>query len=322
MGAIERTLAEHLHDPTTGWSLGTFGALAEFHRQADEAVRFHAHDDGLGVVTDAGSLRIRWHPQTRQIPYEGLSTLPTAWTQGVMVCLPDESAAMSALAAVTEIGPNTDGVIFDLGFGLDHVDIHVRSDDSSLIGALRGKIGTPFLELDAVTLEIIKSANPVRVFTSKLGSIEVAQAIPRTGGVSPMGPHTHILPDLLGRGRNHAANVPVPDGWVPALAFYPAHSVRDSLGELKEFDEDAFERFHALLRAHAPDAINAAKSSAWRALDKGTQPDVSLVPKDRAARTAFRVALRQWAHLNGATDLHHAWRELCDPTREVDEPDA
>ncbi|MBT6608696.1 MAG: hypothetical protein HOB37_09555 [Rhodospirillaceae bacterium] len=327
MDRIKIILERHLADPATGWSLGTFGALAEFHRDSDEAADVTSDNRHASVVTTRGAIGISRHAETRLVPYEGVSTIPTAWTQGVMVCLPLAAGAMNARHGVTELGSDTealmpignDDTLFDLGMGLDMVDVCIRTSDKSLIDGLRAAAGTPFLDLPGEVIGLLKSANPRRVFVSKLGRIEVAQAIPASDEASPMGPHTHILPQLLGRGRHHAANVPVPEGWVPALAFYPPNPVRDVMGEIKSFDRARYEEFQVLINAHAPTEITAAKRAAHQALDADDAPDSAVVPNSRADRTAFRVALRQWGHLNGQTAGLEAWRALCDPTRNDDD---
>ena len=260
MADIQTVLTDHLNDPATGWSLGSFGALAEFHRDPDEAAEIATTNGGTSVVTPRGAIRVDGHAETRLVPYEGLSKIPTAWTQGVMVCLPDGAAALTGRDGVAELGPDPAALmpaggadrLFDLGLGIGHVDVCVRTGDAALIERLRRAAGTPFLALAGDVVEALKAANPVRVFAAKLGRVEVAQAIPRKGEISPMGPHTHILPELLGRGRHHAANVPVPDGFVPALAFYPPNPVRDVMGEVKPFDRAAYDRFSGTHRRPRP----------------------------------------------------------------------
>ena len=73
--------------------------------------------------------------------------------------------------------------------------------------------------------------------------------------------------------------------------------------------------FQELIDGHAPDEVTAAKDAARRILDEARTPDPAMLPETRAARTAFRVALRQWEHLNGVSETSIAWRALCDPTR-------
>src|SRR5262247_133988 len=54
---LDTVLRRYLADPTASWGLGTFGAVAEFHRTADEPASI---DTGatLQVVTQRGALCI------------------------------------------------------------------------------------------------------------------------------------------------------------------------------------------------------------------------------------------------------------------------
>jgi hypothetical protein len=54
------------------------------------------------------------------------------------------------------------------------------------------------------------------------GRIEVDAAIPPPDGVSPDGPHTHVLPRLLRLGRVLGPRLELPPGWAPAACFHPA----------------------------------------------------------------------------------------------------
>lgn len=321
-------LEQYLADPATGWSIGTFGAIAEFHRDAQEPAETASGPGWMQVVTPRGAIRIDDHPEARLVPYETISKIPSAWSQGVMVCLPEADAGLAARPGVADLGPDADALLaadghvrFDLGFGFPHIDACVRSADPDVVAALRAADGTAFRDLPGATLAAVKAADPVRVFASRLGRIEVAQAIPDSDGATPMGPHTHILPALLDRGRDQAANIPVPDGWTIALALYPPHPLRTAEGGLKAFDRAAFADFQALIADHAPPALATAKHKAWAFLDASAQPDAGAVPEGRHARIAFRVALRQWELLNGASPVSAAWRALCDPTRGDDAPE-
>lgn len=54
-------VTRHIADPQTSWAIGTFGAIAEFHRDADEAVALSAH----GAITTRGGIRLRLMSPTR-----------------------------------------------------------------------------------------------------------------------------------------------------------------------------------------------------------------------------------------------------------------
>ena len=321
--SVYRVLEEAIEDVATGWSLGTFGALAEFHRQHSDRASISSDVDGWSVVTALGGLRANRHRGVRLLPYEGLSKLETAWTHGVMVCIPNDQAQMNGSKCITELGPDqqslttvsADALLFDLGLGVGHVSAAIRTADEALIKILRACAGKKFLDLPHEVVVAIKETQPVRVFRSHLGRIEVTQEIPKSDGKTPFGPHTHILPDLLRLGRAHSANVPVPHGWLPCLSFFPPNSARDAWGEPTAFDRDAHQRFQNLVEAFAPDEIVVAKALAWSSLARDVSPDAVDIPKARAERTALRVALRQWRHLNGESDCWWAWRDSVEPAR-------
>ena len=87
------------------------------------------------------------------------------------------------------------------------------------------------------------------------------------------------------------------------------------------FDKIIFDAFQTLIEDHAPANLSAAKHAAWQFLDSDASAAPDAVPITRHARTAFRVALRQWEHLYGANSASAAWRQLCDPTHHPAEVD-
>ena len=106
-----------------------------------------------------------------------------------------------------------------------------------------------------------------------------------------------------------------------ALSFYPPHPIRTSDGSLRPFDKITFDAFQTLIKDHAPADLAAAKRTAWKFLDTNVSAAPEAVPTTRHARTAFRVALRQWEHLHGVNSTSAAWRQLCDPTHHAAEVD-
>lgn len=226
-------LARHALDPSNGWSLGVFGAIAEFMRDRTEPAQV-AHDGvRTEVVTARGAMRLLAHPEAVIVDYEMPSRHPERRVRAVAACLPHAAARRAGRTTVTELGRDThalrpedrDGILFDMGIGLHCVEACVRTTAPELIAALRAAEGRPLLEVDGLLGAMVRFS-PHRVFASALGRIEVFQPIPPPDGTSPDGPHTHVLPKLLAHGRTHAASVPIPDGLTPCLSLHPPQGER------------------------------------------------------------------------------------------------
>jgi len=209
-------LANQLADADTAWSLGTFGAIAEFTRDADEAAAISRADDMISAVTARGGLRIEACRDVRPIASESLTS--ESWSHRVALCLPQEACAMSGRSVLTEVGPDRDAlraedrsaVLFDLGLGALQVDVCVRSNDPAIVAALRSCTGKCLFAPGNSAMGFILASNPHRIFAGRIGRIEVFQPIPPPDGKSPEGPHSHVLPKLLRSGRTHAATEPLP----------------------------------------------------------------------------------------------------------------
>ncbi len=83
-------LAGQLADTETAWSLGTFGAIAEFTRDADEAAELHRDNGTISVVTARGGLRIAAHRELRPVASGSLTT--ESWSHRVALCCRKTSA--------------------------------------------------------------------------------------------------------------------------------------------------------------------------------------------------------------------------------------
>lgn len=230
--AFER-LRAHALDPRTGFSLGIFGAVAEFMRDVEEPTAIRDTDPFCEIVTARGGIRIARDPQTVLVAYEMPSRHAEKRIPAEVACLPAKRAARAGRRVVHEIGPDThalrpehrDALLFDLGIGLDAVEACVRTADPDLIAVLRRAEGRALFEAKELAGAML-AFSPHRVFVSALGRIEVFQPIPPPGGRSPDGPHTHVLPKLIAHQRTHAATVPVPDGFAPCLSVHPPEDSR------------------------------------------------------------------------------------------------
>jgi Family of unknown function (DUF6925) len=214
-------LFARLADPRSHWSLGTWGAIAEFARDADEAAALVCDSGSISALTARGGLRI---------DCAGIRTAALG-DDCLALCLPQAQCAMGRRAVLTEIGPDRDALrgedreapLFDLGLDVLQLDACVRASDVALAAQLRAHCGQSIFSHGSPAIGIILAANPHRVFASRVGRIEVYQPIPPHGGESPEGPHTHLLPELLRERRTHAPEASIPAGFVPCAYVNTTH---------------------------------------------------------------------------------------------------
>lgn len=232
---ISTVISAHLRDTTSSFSIGSYGAIAEFHQSDDDAVARGAVDS-LSVATERGAIDITLVDGVRPVAYETLSKRADSWQHGVAFCLPTAQASSSERRVLTELGPDVRAVrpadrqliLFDLGVGATNVDFCIRGANPTLLVKLRAATGNSVFDRDNTIMHDLITASPHRVVVSALGRVEVFQAIAidRT----PEGPHTHVLPKLLAGRRTHSANVPIPSGYLPCLNLHPASPVFDQFG--------------------------------------------------------------------------------------------
>lgn len=315
---IQRILCEHLHNPSSSFSIGSFGAIAEFHRGAGEPL---ALDDPerMTVATDRGALRIDLTDSAMPLAYESLSGRPGRWRHGMVFCLPETLAASHGRSTLTELGADQgairavdrDAVLFDMGLKARNIDFCIRTQDPELLSLLRRNAGKSVLASGNPVMNAIVEAAPHRIARSQLGRAEVYQAIDKVK--TPQGPHTHVLPKFLISGRTHSANIPLPTGYLPCLSLYPANPLYDGAGCRKAFDPASFAAFEALLDRWGVPEYCAEKARAVDAFRRDLDPDIYECPRTRLGRTALRVALRQMRQVDESNPALQRWRNRFDP---------
>jgi hypothetical protein len=319
-------IRREIANPDTQWSLGTFGAIAEFARDTDEQILLTQSDEAVAAVTPRGGIALKPHRRSR--PFASESVTKSGWNQRVALCLPSGDCAMSRRDALTEVGADRealrpedrDSILFDLGLGALQADFCVRIADRDLAARLRELCGRAVFAHDNPAMGVILGANPHRVFISRLGRIEVYQSIPPPSGKSPEGPHTHVLPKLLKSGRTHAATEPVPDGWIPCAHIYPPHPARDGLGAARPFDARRQQGFQQIIAACGDPGILRLKRRVVDAVLAGELP--SAITSDRHGRAAIRIALRQLKAEGHASATLTAWLATFDQGSPEDGDDA
>lgn len=294
--AVAALLREALADPGTAWSLGSFGAIAEFMRDPGEPVTA-LPDDRLGLATARGAIALHVLPELRPLAYE--TGFSSGWNHAVALCLPERACAMGRREVVTELGPDAqaarpedrDAVLFDLGLGLAAVDACVRTRDPAALACLRAGAGRPLFDHANPIGPQLVAMSPHRVFIARFGRIEVFSEIPGPGGTSPEGPHTHVLPQLLKGGRTHAATTPIPAGLVPCGAIHPPHPYKDSMGMRIPFEPGRLAAFEALLERWA--------DPEWLAIKRGGAVRPGGAISRKHALSAQRAAALQAQVLRG-----------------------
>jgi hypothetical protein len=296
MTALE-LVAARLADPRNAWSLGGSGALAEFMRAANEP----CERDALQAVTARGAIRVEARGDLAALAYEILSAQPGLWHHGVLFSLPAAAAVLPARTVVTELGLDREAiraedraaVLFDLGLGSAAFAFCVRTADAALLAALRREAGSGFLAAGPALGAALVVASPHRVVISRAARIEVYQPIAAAGGVTPDGPHTHLIPRLLRPGRPVSSNIPLAPGRVPGFTLHPPHPAKDESGERKPFVAVEHADFQRLLERFGDPASVAAKAALRAAVERRDAPETWRAPATRHARLACRIALRQ-----------------------------
>lgn len=329
IGSVYEIVSRGIADPATSWSLGTFGAIAEFMRDPDEDAVLGGGGAGIRAVTARGGIRLDPSSALRAFAYETGTGRGNRWSHAVALCLPEGECAMNRRMVVTELGPDAaalrpedeDAILFDMGLGCLQVDACVRTADPDCIALLRSAAGRSILDPGNTLLHDLVRMQPHRVFVSRFGRIEVYQPIPAADGRSPEGPHTHVLPKLLKLGRTHAATEPLPEGWVPCAHFFPPHPLKDTLGRPKPFAIEQHESFQEILERFGDPRLVALKRRVMKAVESGEDPARLEIPEDRFSRSCVRVGLRQMAVLASAARHLPSWLARYDAGEEQVEQD-
>jgi len=314
--SVEHLVAQQMACASSSWSIGGFGAIAEFHHVAG----IHEVRSPTSVVTPLGAISLIPHTELRAIAYEIPAQRADYWHHGIVFCLPEGAARIAAPGRVAALGPDTGALVpedascslYDLGVGASTFRFCVRTRDPGLCAALDAAVGRPFPDAAATLVPRLIASSPARVALCAIGRIEVYQPIALPEGRTPDGPHTHLIPQLLRSTHTHSRNVPVPVGWLPVATAYPAHPLADAAGQRKPFNRDEHFGFQALLERFGAHESLRAKGAVVDAVRSGLTPEPGRLPGGRHARLAARVGLRQLLHTASALPMLEPWIDRLD----------
>lgn len=301
-------------DPDHGWSIGSFGAIGEFVRDADEPATIERGPSRLEIVTPRGAMRVAPSADLVPLAWDSLSGDGESWGHALAFCCARPATPDRAIRALGHDGdalrPQDRGDrLFDMGVGSGAVIMALRTSEPALIAALEAVEGTPLLSAPALMGEVLR-AQPHRVLLSPAGRIEVFQPIPPPDGTSPEGPHTHLLTRLVPKDRAHSANVPIPDGMQAALTVHPRSPWRDISGERHNFMPAHDAAFAPYLTRFGLAEDRETERALHALLDGGALPGADSWPQTRRGRAKARILLRRMA---AAGDRRVApWRAMFD----------
>jgi predicted Fe-S protein YdhL (DUF1289 family) len=225
--ALAERLLQSALDPATTFAIGVQGAVAEFMRAPDDRAIVKGDADRLLIRSKVGALRLDMEPWVRVFsfgPEGGLA-------DEIVLAIDRPQLTSQAACTLSELGPDRNAVrkreqravLFDLGLDRPTIRFCVRTDDPELVAGLRGCVGQPWPEAAPALIPLLLERHPHRVVVSPLGRIEVSQPIGLRNGEpgTPVGPHTHLLPELLRTGRDLAPGRDLPPGYAPVASVFP-----------------------------------------------------------------------------------------------------
>ena len=289
VGLVKR----YLRSSECSWSNGISGAIAEFMYDDGERVSFGESAQRLHAVTDRGAIAVNLNEEIACFAYEEIAPCTRSWTQAIALALPGRLSLLPAHHVITALGADTEAVrpgdrdkqLFDLGLGSKLVRFCVRSGDAGMVQELNSLCGQPLSDQGHALAALLQDAAPARVAISRLGRIEVCTPIPPKGGRTEAGPHTHLLPHLLGKDK-----AVIPPGYAAAMHIYPPHPLHDKYGAGKPFDSLQFSAFQEVLEQVGIEDYLDAKIAAR---NQAGGPPVSPSGWDDIARQVVKMQSRE-----------------------------
>ncbi|MGP6085445.1 DUF1289 domain-containing protein [Antarctobacter jejuensis] len=215
----EALLADVAHRLTSGTcklTAGVWGASAEFTCPSGDDRHAVIAEDRLTLTTDHGALRLDAPSYLTAFEIERPDDTPL-----LALAVPQGRAFRDMPRALTPLGSDPDpllprdakGARFDLGLGRRAARFMVRCD-KDLARDLHSCTGVQWPDHLQHLGQPLAMASPVRIVETPCLKVEIDAPIPDPDGTSPVGPHTHLLPDHVAQGLDLPPTVPLPAGYV------------------------------------------------------------------------------------------------------------
>lgn len=225
---IQEFVVRSLHANEGTWVIGVVGGVAEFSAKPGEETTVMWDDTCIEAVTTGANLRFMIDDKVRALTFDPAET--PYEQQRVVLAVKRERGRLPVAEAIADLGPDSAGVqpadrdrsLYDLGLGRKEARFCVRCAPGAAQEGLAAATGTTLAEAMSDVAPALLQESPTRVIESALGRIEVSTPIPLPGGISPEGPHTHLLPEHLKTGRALPVGMDLPAAYLPGAIFYPA----------------------------------------------------------------------------------------------------
>jgi len=216
-------LLQALSDRTCAWSIGAYGAQAEFSQKEGDEAKIEQGDDGATIETEQGALKIDLFRPFKPLALFDKDGQPIALALSAFKTKYDRMAP----PALCETGIDRSAIreqdralpLFNLALGYPHTDFQVRTNQTDLLESLRGSVGTSFFN-NRELVDTIKRSSPHRIVSSPLGRIEVYRPIPAKNGKTPNGPHTYLDPKKISTGLFHGFGEAIPPAYRVGLSLH------------------------------------------------------------------------------------------------------
>ena len=223
---IREFVISSLEDVKGTWVFGVVGAVGEFTAAPCERVSLIYEDDVILAHTKNGAMQIKINDEVRALTFE--QSDPTIASL-ILLVVKKKSGNIPTANVITDLGKDVKPLfksdnqrLFDLGLGRKEARFSVRVASGSASKALKNTLGQNFKKAFPFIAEALIQESPTRVIDTAIGRIEVQGKIPPPEASSPLGPHTHLLPNELETGRPLPIGMEIPSSYLPGAIFYPA----------------------------------------------------------------------------------------------------
>jgi len=219
----KRFILETLVPDGGTWVSGLNGAVAEFCAQPrDEMTKLTPQQNEIVATTKGGAIRFTLNDTARAFSFHRGD--PAQRDVIVLAVMTKHSAASQnsnefdhdAIEA-----RDREASLLDFRLGNPSIAFAIRTNDAELSIKMKPWRGTSFAEfMPELGAEFLR-VSPTRIISNPLGRIEISAAIPRPGEPSPLGCHTHFLPDHLARGGALSDAMGLPEAFSACFVYYP-----------------------------------------------------------------------------------------------------